>query len=317
MPAQPDVVIIAPCFNENRTVEVFLADLEKALESLAYRFRIVIIDDGSTDDTLEILKSIELKADNLELSILTLQFNSGHQGAIYQGLLYCSNLPCDKFIIMDSDGEDDPTAIKELVKINGFDIVHVIRGKRNESFSFKLAYYFYKIIFRAITGKVLNFGNYCMINKKIVLNSCHTSFIHFAAHLSKQKAKSKGIVYDRRKRLDGKSKMSFQGLVNHAFKSFIEYGEELLMVFLKLFVVIGIFMLIMVGVVLYKKFISMEAVIGWASTILSSLFNMALISLGFFILGILMLNVISRGKNIKEVIYEEIEKQPFLQDKYS
>lgn len=302
------VVIITPCFNENTTVIAFLRNIEEVVGKLPYRFEVIVVDDCSSDHTLNLLSAFKFGAENTKLTILPLKFNVGHQGAIYQGLLYAKELDSDRFIIMDSDGEDDPEAIVDLLKFNDFDIVNVARGRRKESLSFQISYYVYRFIFKIITGKILNFGNYCMIKKRVLEISCYTSFIHFAAHLSKQKVKSTSIVYNRLKRIDGKSKMNLTSLVHHAFKSFVEYAEELLMVFLKIFVLIIISFIALIGIVLYKKFFTDEAILGWASTMTASLFTTALVCLGFFVMGILLLNMIKRNQN-KKAIFNSLSNQ--------
>jgi glycosyltransferase involved in cell wall biosynthesis len=297
------VVIITPCFNENITVIAFLKSVEQVVTRLPFHFEIVVVDDSSSDNTLLLLSEFQFKSSNVQLTVLPLSYNVGHQGAIYQGLLYARNIHTDKIIIMDSDGEDDPEAIADLVKFNDYDIVNVARGRRKESLSFQISYYVYRFIFKIITGKVLNFGNYCMIKKRVLETSCHTSFIHLAAHLSKQKVKSTSIVYNRLKRIDGKSKMNLTSLIHHAFKSFIEYAEQLLMVFLKIFALIIISFVVVSGIVIYKKFFTHEAILGWASTMMMGLFNIALVCLGFFVIGILLLNMISRKNQDNKEIF--------------
>jgi polyisoprenyl-phosphate glycosyltransferase len=303
MPAEK-VVIITPCFNENRTVIAFLRSLEEILGSLPYSFEVVVVDDSSSDNTLAMLGEFRFNYDNCQLTILGLAFNVGHQSAIYQGLLYAKDLDSNKFIVMDSDGEDDPRAIQELVSMKDYNIVNVARGRRKESLSFQASYYIYRYIFKFIAGKVLNFGNYCMIDKRVLLTCCSTSFIHFAAHLSKQKVKSTNIVYNRLKRIDGKSKMNLTSLIHHAFKSFVEYAEQLLMVFLRLFLFIILAFVVLAGVVIYKKYFAHVAILGWASTITLSLFNTAIVCLGFFIMGILLLNMIAKRNETKKPIYK-------------
>lgn len=303
---EEQVVIITPCFNENTTVIAFLRNIEKVVTVLPYQFEVVVVDDCSSDNTLSLLSQFEFEASNVELTVLPLKFNVGHQAAIYQGLLYSQKLDSNKFIIMDSDGEDDPEAITELLQINGYDIINVARGRRQESLSFQVSYYVYRFIFKIITGKVLNFGNFCMITKRVLETSCYTSFIHFAAHLSKQKVKSTSIVYNRLKRIDGKSKMNLTSLVHHAFKSFVEYAEELLMVFLKIFIFIIVAFLGLIGFVLYKKLFTNEAILGWASTMTVSLFTTALVCLGFFVIGILLLNMISQKNQNKKEIFNTL-----------
>lgn len=297
------VVIITPCFNENTTVIAFLKKLEGVISQLRQSFEVIVVDDCSSDQTLSLLSGFTFGAKNIKLTILELKFNVGHQAAIYQGLLYVRSLEAGKFIIMDSDGEDDPQAIADLVLFDQYDIVNVARGRRKESIAFQVSYYVYRFIFKIITGKILNFGNYCMISRKVLETSCHTSFIHFAAHLSKQKVSAASIVYNRLKRIDGKSKMNLTSLVHHAFKSFVEYAEELLMIFLRIFLLVITLFFVLIGIVLYKKFFTDEAIMGWASTMTASLFTAALVCLGFFVIGILLLNMISQKNKSKKEIF--------------
>lgn len=305
---EENVVIITPCFNENITVISFLKSVEEVIAKLPQQFEVIVVDDSSSDHTLSMLSEFQFGCKNAKLTLLPLKFNVGHQAAVYQGLLYARDIDSNKFIIMDSDGEDDPEAIAELVSITDYEIVNVARGRRKESLSFQVSYYIYRFIFKIITGKVLNFGNYCMISKRVLETSCFTSFIHLAAHLSKQKVSNTSIVYNRLKRIDGKSKMNLTSLVHHAFKSFVEYAEELLMIFLKIFVFIIISFIGLIGVVLYKKLFTHEAILGWASTMTVSLFTTALVCLGFFVIGILLLNMISQKSQNKKELFEKNSK---------
>jgi glycosyltransferase involved in cell wall biosynthesis len=154
------VTIITPCYNENITVIKFLENLGQVLSVLPQRFQVVVVDDCSIDNTLQLLKGFSFNASNIELKLLHLKFNVGHQAAIYQGLLYASNFSGNNFIVMDSDGEDSPLVIPELLQYAGNDIVHVVRGKRQEGLVFKISYKIYKLIFRLVTGKDMNSGNY-------------------------------------------------------------------------------------------------------------------------------------------------------------
>jgi len=298
------IAIVTPCFNEGRTVIALLNELESVLKTQPGEFRIVVVDDCSQDNTLQLLQQFSFaNSSNLSLHVISLKFNLGHQGAIYQGLLYADTLPVTNVIVMDSDGEDDPAAIPTILQQKEADIVKVKRGKRKESLQFRIFYIFYKLLFRSITGQVLDFGNFSMISKIVLERVQYTSFIHYPAFLLKQKATKTSIVWDRNKRLDGKSKMSFTGLFFHAFKSLIEFAEELLMLFVKIFIVILFVLLIVVGDILYQKFIAHTAVLGWSSTLAIGLLNLAMICFGFFILGVMMLNLIHQQnrKTYKEI----------------
>ena len=179
------IAIITPCFNENQTVIRFLEQLEETLSHLPHNFTVVVVDDCSTDDTLELLLNFAFRAKNLSLHVLSLEFNLGHQGSDLPGTASRPNAHRRTVCVMDSDGEDDPHAIVELVTNDTADIVHVVRGKRSEGVLFQTAYYFYQVMFWMITRQHMNFGNYCMINRKVLNATLHTSFIHFAAYLSK------------------------------------------------------------------------------------------------------------------------------------
>lgn len=302
------VVIITPCYNENITVLKFLQSLEATLSGTPGDFIVVVVDDCSTDNTAELLRGFRFQAVNIRIRLLRLRFNVGHQSAIFQGLLYAQQLPADHFVVMDSDGEDAPSVLPLLLQHRGFEIVHVVRGKRQEGLLFRISYFFYKLLFRLVTRKQMNFGNYCLINRKILESAVFHSFSHFAAFLSRQKATRMEIVAEREKRLDGQSKMNFKGLLYHAFRSFVEYGEDLLFVFLKSFLLIMLLFFLAAGNVVYQKFFANTAILGWTSVVAIGLLNMAILSIGFFVLGILLLNLRNQSNpDNKSPIYDEMD----------
>jgi polyisoprenyl-phosphate glycosyltransferase len=226
--------IIVTCYNEGPSITGLLTELNEILRRQEEKFTVVIVDDASTDNSCELISRFEFSGLNLSMKLLSLDFNGGHQEAIAQGLHFAAVSEAGHVIVMDGDGEDDPSAIPELMKLRQYDIVTVTRGRRGNRPFFLLSYFIYRLLFRLVTGKRMNFGNYCMISPRVlsILNS--RSFIHLAAFLSKLRLPSASIVADRRKRISGSSKMSLTSLVHHAFKSFVEYAEELLMVFLRL-----------------------------------------------------------------------------------
>jgi glycosyltransferase involved in cell wall biosynthesis len=289
--------ILTPCFNEEGSIIQFLMKLDTALAQLPFSFIVVVIDDGSQDNSLSLLCDFRFTSSRIKLRILKLKFNVGHQMAIYQGLLYISKVETRNVIIMDSDGEDDPAAIPQVLPLADYDIAEIKRGKRSEKILFKMAYRVYKIIFWAITGKSMDYGNYCMISRTIVDRISYTGFIHLPAYLLKQKAKKTHIIFNRGKRIQGESKLGMKGLLMHAFKSFIEFGEDLLLLFLKLFFVICLFLLFIFIDLFYQKFIAKTAILGWFSTLAMEMIILAGMSLGFFILGILLLNLIHQQNN--------------------
>ena len=199
------ISIITPCYNESQVVVHFLERLEKVLAGLPVFFQVVVVDDCSSDDTLQLLQSITFNCKNIQLTIVTMPGNSGHQAAIYKGMVEASRHPTKRFIIMDADGQDAPEVIAEMLTIADADIVHVVRSKRNESLLFRSCYFIYRMLFRVATGQNMNYGNFCMINRVV------------------QKVIKRYIVAPRSNRIGGRSKMGFIKLVKHALRSFLEY----------------------------------------------------------------------------------------------
>lgn len=223
---QPDIAIITPCYNEGETVIRFLENLEEVICSLPHMFTVIVVNDCSDDDTQSLLAQFKFRHAGIKLEIVNLAANSGHQAAIYRGLQYAGSLPCGQFIVMDADGEDSPAVIPQLLMHPGADIVHVIRNNRKESWVFRFFYRSYRTIFRLITGKRMNYGNYCLISRKILAQAVASSFLHFAAFLSRMEGNVEYIAADREKRIGGRSKMSYLKLMGHAARSFAEYRDE-------------------------------------------------------------------------------------------
>lgn len=296
------VSIVAPCFNEGINILSFLELLESKLRLLPYRFHVVVVDDCSYDDTINHLKTFRFSSANIDFHLLALKYNAGHQQAIFQGLLYLKQLEQSHVIIMDSDGEDDPEAIALLLQQPSYEIVEVKRGRRKEGVAFRLLYTFYRFLFKTVTGKRMDFGNYCLLNYRVVERIQLTNFIHLPAYLLKQRTTRGSILYDRTKRLHGKSKMGYKNLLLHAFKSFVEFGDDLLLWFLRFFALVFILLVATSVNLIYQKFISHTAILGWFSTLSLGLINLAILCLGFFTMGILLLNLIhNRSKDLQEI----------------
>jgi len=218
----PSITIITPCYNESGVITRFLESLGETLATLPYSFCVIVVDDCSADDTLLLLNDFRFSAGNIFLKIISLESNVGHQVAIYHGFLYAQTLACDHFIVMDSDGEDAPAVIPALLQYTDTDIVNVVRGSRKESLLFRICYYSYKVIFRLMTGKQMNYGNFCLISRNVLETAIASNFSHLAAFLSKQHVNTHYIVAGKEKRIGGRSKMGFVKHFKHAIGSFAE-----------------------------------------------------------------------------------------------
>lgn len=282
--------LIAPFLNEGDAAVGFLNEMIGKLADHPAKWTIILVDDGSTDDTADKLLRTTALPGNIAFILLSLPYNMGHQRAIQQGLLFASTTSADRFIVMDADGEDDPAAISEMLVQGDASIVLVARGSRSGPLWFKLGYSMYKQLFKLMTGRTFGFGNFSMIDRRVLGAVLERPFVHYAAFLSKQKAITKVITSDRRKRIDGSSKMNLRSLTDHAFRSLIEYSEEVLAFFMKAFVLLTFVLIGSIACIVGIKLFTPYAIPGWASTLSLSLFNSVLICLGFFAMGLLLVN---------------------------
>ena len=116
------LTVIIPVYNEAEVILQFYHRLCKTLDNLEVLTKIVYVDDGSTDTTLNCLLNI---ADNdARVSILELSRNFGHQAAISAGLEFSES---DYAITLDGDGQHPPELIPEMLRLaeKGYDVSQV------------------------------------------------------------------------------------------------------------------------------------------------------------------------------------------------
>jgi len=128
------ISLIIPVHNEEKNVPVVYKEAKEVLEELSnqgYTYEIVFINDGSSDNTLEVLKSIK-KTDPF-LKILNMDKNRGQAAGLSAGFHYATG---DIIVTMDGDGQNDPKYIKDLIKKleEGYKVVTGYRIKRKEPF---------------------------------------------------------------------------------------------------------------------------------------------------------------------------------------
>lgn len=126
-----DLSVVIPVYNEARNLEILIPDLSKILSKIDINSEIIVVDDGSIDDTLEVLKSLQNKIP--ELKILRFRTNFGQTAALSAGFKHSSG---SIIITMDGDLQNDPSDIPLLLeKMNeGFDVVSGWRKKRKDAF---------------------------------------------------------------------------------------------------------------------------------------------------------------------------------------
>jgi len=162
------VSIVVPCFNEMDVLATTNRRLVFVLERIPLKFEIIYVDDGSTDETSEVLR--ELQALDPRIRVLRFSRNFGHQMAITAGLDHASG---DAVVITDADLQDPPEVIAEFIELwrKGFDIVYGVRTEREGETAFKLwtAKLFYRSISRLSDTTIpLDTGDFRLMDRRVV-----------------------------------------------------------------------------------------------------------------------------------------------------
>ena len=282
------ISIIAPFFNEEESLPIFLEEVLNIVEELVeYNFEIIFIDDGSTDNSLVFLK--EKAKENKNIIVLELSRNFGKEAALTAGI----DMAVGSAIIpIDVDLQDPPILIKKMIKQweSGSDVVLAKRENRlNENFLKRIsASFFYKIYsFFVGNSKISNVGDFRLIDKRVVDNikNLKEKNRYMKGLLSWPGFSSAEIFYTRNKRKAGKSKFTFLKLLNLGFEGVTSFS----VLPLKFFTFIGfigiIFSFFFAIIILLQKIFYENFIEGYAFLILLILFFGSLQLLGIGILG--------------------------------
>ena len=225
--------IVLPAYNDWKSLSILLTQIERCLKNTKNIYKILIINDNSTEKNIYKLNKNKFFK---EVKVLNLRENIGSQKAIATGLKYISKFKSkneDKFIIMDSDGEDDPKKIKEIIKLvdrnNNTKIITMNRTMRKESFFFSILYEIHLLVTFLITFKYIRFGNFSFLTKKVVdiIAKKKELWLAYSATLNKYFNSKNFILAPRRKRISGKSKMSYSALIIHSLNIQAVYKKNI------------------------------------------------------------------------------------------
>jgi len=227
------LIILIPVYNDWESLALLLPRIEDVLSTIKTPAHILLIDDASAAPSP--LDLLEKKWDFfIQIDILRLLRNVGHQRAICIGLCHIAdNLPCDRIIVMDGDGEDDPDDIPELLKASDLSmktsIVFAERRRRTESILFRFFYYIYRLLHLILVGLRVRFGNYSVVPfecaRQLVVVA--EMWNHYAASIILSKLPYVSVPCARAPRLTGTSKMNFVSLVVHGLSALAVFSDRI------------------------------------------------------------------------------------------
>lgn len=211
--------ILIPVFNESESIEILYFEIKKILFSLnKYRSKIIFINDGSTDDSENIIEKLSRK--DKQMKIINFEKNLGKTMALSEGFKMADG---DFIITMDADLQDNPSNIPLLLNkiYNGYDLVTGWRKKRSDPKLKILSSRIFNFLIKNISGvKLHDFNCGLKIMKKEVAKSLNMEgdmhrFIPLL--VAKQGFMVGEVEVIHRKRLYGKSKYGLQKVISSFF----------------------------------------------------------------------------------------------------
>jgi hypothetical protein len=298
------IAIVIPVFNDWPALARLLENIDTQPELANFTFSVLAIDDGSNLQELDaVLAHCYSRFSSIKM--VELACNLGHQRAIAIGLVQALKAPgVDCVVVMDSDGEDRPQDIRTLIdhwRTHPESIICAQRSRRSEPLTFKISYAVYKLCFRILTGARIDFGNFCLIPRRLLGAVCHNSAIwnNLAAALVRAPLPIQRIPTERGLRYAGQSHMNWVSLIMHGLTAISVHGEVVLVRLLISFLALsGISVLGLLVVVAVRVFTRL-AIPGWASNVGGSLIIILLQSL---LLALISVFTILSTRNVKPVI---------------
>jgi polyisoprenyl-phosphate glycosyltransferase len=279
--------LVVPMYNETDVCEPFFARVLPIIESAADDFEIICVNDGSTDDTLDML--CELHAGNARIKILNLTRNFGKEIALTAGLEHASG---NAVIPLDADLQDPPELIPDMVAKwrEGYDSVIAVRSDRQSDSYLKRATagLFYRVIGRvAETPIPANAGDFRLLDRAVV---------NALLQLPERTRFMKGlyawvgfshayIEYSRPQRVAGTSKWKYWSLWNLALEGIFSFTTLPLRIWTYLGFAIATFSGLYGLVIVIRTLLYGADVPGYASLLVTILFLSGVNMVGLGILG--------------------------------
>lgn len=207
MNSSKSICLIVPVFNEEDNIPTLLDEIEKALAGLEREWRCLLVDDGSADRSLDVIK--KLAADRPWLRFISFAQNRGQSAAFAAGFQHAE---AELFVTLDADLQNDPADIPAMLELydQGYDMVIGWRAKRQDSLAKKLASRFANRVRNTIsmetvkdTGCSLKILRADMAKRMPMYTGMHR---FFPTLMKMQGARVAEIKVNHRPRLHGKSK---------------------------------------------------------------------------------------------------------------
>ena len=310
------ISVLAPIFNEEDNIRLLYDRLTDTLQKITGgSYEIIFINDGSTDSSINIIKSIA--SYDQHTKYIDLSRNFGHQNAVFAGMDLCDG---EAVVIIDADLQDPPEFIEDLYNKykEGYDVVYAKRKEREGESWHKLltAKYFYIIINKLSDVEIpFDTGDFRIMSKavcKVVVDMPERNKF-LRGQIAWTGFQQTYIEYKREERNSGETKYPYSKMFKFVMDGISAFSNVPLKIstwlaFATAFIAITMFMR-----TLYVRLFTDDYVVGWSSLMVSLLFLGGVQLIGIGILGEYLGRVLDnvRGRPpyiVKETNIEETSK---------
>lgn len=269
--------IVVPCYNEKEVLHETAKRLKEKLSYLVAKniiskeSRILFVNDGSKDNTWEIIQYLHQKDE--VFCGLSLSRNRGHQNALLAGLMTAKDY-ADIVVSMDADLQDDINAVDAMIEKyqQGGDIVYGVRSSREKDTFFKrnTALGFYKFMELLGADTIYNHADYRLMSKRAVegLAEFHEVNLFLRGLVPMVGFKSDIVTYERGERFAGESKYPLKKMISFAIDGITSLSIKPITLITRLGVIIFLVSLIMLIYTIIRHFTG-HTITGWSSLIIS------------------------------------------------
>ena len=311
-----ELSIIVPCYNESEVVEKFFSAMvgnNGILNNLGLNCELVFINDGSKDNTLELLKAqkeIYSNKSNLDIKIVNLSRNFGKEAAMSAGFSVASG---EAIVPMDADLQDPPELIAKFVELwrQGYDVVLAKRNDRQED---SFAKRFSSSLFYKLNNKISdvklpdNVGDFRLFTRKVLnaINSLPENQRFMKGIFAWVGFRSITVEYKRPQRIAGSSKFNGWKLWNFALQGITGFGTLPLRIWTYIGFIVSFFAFIYASFLILRTLIMGIDLPGYASLVVIILFLGGLQLIGIGILGEYVGRIYMESKRRPPFIIDEI-----------
>lgn len=297
------ISVIVPCYNEEESLPIFYKEITKVIKEMGnVEFELLFINDGSKDNTLNILRSLSKK--DKRVRYISLSRNFGKEGGMYAGLEYATG---DFVAIMDVDMQDPPSMIKEMyrsIKEEGYDCVALCSPKHKDYGFIRKVFTkcWYKLIGAiSSTPQVPGAREFRLMKRKVVdaivnmkeYNRYSKGLFSFVGF------NTKWIKYEAPDRIAGKSKFNFWKLFRYALEGILAFSTTPLVISAIVGIILCLISFIAIIIIIVKTLVFGDPVSGWPSLACLIIFMGGLQLFFFGIMGMYL-----------SKLYLEVKKRP-------